>query len=70
MLLELFYWKPIDVLSTKAINNRIINIDNGFLKFCYMNQLFSIFENKELFCIKYKKETTYLLYTYFALKEN
>ena len=50
-----FIINQLDVLKTEKINNENITIDDGFLKFGFVNQLFNIFKNNKLFCIEYRK---------------
>lgn len=45
----------IDILKSKVKNNKLVIEDGGFYKVGYINQIFSIFNNNELFCIRLEK---------------
>ena len=48
-----FIDQKIDILKTVKIDNNLITINDGFHDFGYVNQLFSIFETSDIFCLKY-----------------
>ena len=51
-----FIKENIDILKTNTINGIKIIVDDGFHEIGYVNQLYKIFENEELFCIKIIKK--------------
>jgi len=56
-ILKYLIKENIDILKTNTVNGKIIVVDDGYHKIWCVNQLFKIFDNDTLFCIKLIKKS-------------